>query len=195
METKICTRCKVDKPIEDFYKRKDGHDIWCKSCHKSYAAEKYPERKARMVIKNKEYRERTKDKWVEYFNRPDIKLKKRLYKREYDRKMMQDPIHRLSNNIRGNMHHALKAKKAGRTWESLVGYTVEDLIKHLESKFVGNISWENYGSVWHVDHVVPKSWFKYESTDDPKFKECWALSNLQPKLKEENISKRDRFAG
>ena len=108
---------------------------------------------------------------------------------------MLNPIHRLSNNIRGGIYHALKGLKGFRKWESLVGYTVEDLEKHIESKFVNGISWENYGTEWHVDHIIPKSWFKYTSTNDATFKECWALKNLQPKLKIDNIRKGNRFIG
>jgi len=123
------------------------------------------------------------------------KEKQKLWKRTWDQQKMKDPLYRLSNNIRGNMHHALKAKKAGRSWETLVGYTVEDLIHHLEQQFTDGITWDNYGTVWHVDHIIPKSWFKYNSTDDPKFKECWALTNLQPKLKIDNLRKKNRYVG
>lgn len=91
------------------------------------------------------------------------------------------------------MHHALKAKKAGRKWEILAGYTLQDLINHIEPLLKKTMTWENYGAVWHVDHRMPKSWFKYERTDDPEFRKCWALSNLQPKLKIDNIRKGNRF--
>jgi hypothetical protein len=119
----------------------------------------------------------------------------RKRKRKWDRKAMKDPLHRLSNNIRGNMHHALKAKKAGRKWEDLVGYTLQDLINHIDPLLGENMTWENYGSVWHVDHITPKSWFKYSDANDPQFKACWALTNLQPKLKIDNIKKGNRFRG
>lgn len=93
------------------------------------------------------------------------------------------------------MYHALKAMKGFRKWESLVGYTLGELALHLEQRFGEGMTWNNYGSVWHVDHIVPKSWFKYASTDDPKFKECWAIKNLQPKLKTDNLKKKNRFVG
>jgi len=134
-------------------------------------------------------------KFKAYLNTPEMKLKRRLWKRKWDRKAMEDPMHRLSNNLRGNMYHALRAMKGFRKWEALVGYTIGELASHLESHFSGDMSWENYGSHWQVDHVIPKSWFKYDDTDDPQFKECWALKNLQPKLKIENILKGNRFMG
>ena len=124
-----------------------------------------------------------------------MKERRKKYKKEWDRKAMEDPMHRLSNNLRGNMYHALKAMKGFRKWESLVGYTLGELALHLEQRFGEGMTWNNYGSVWHVDHIVPKSWFKYASTDDPKFKECWAIKNLQPKLKTDNLKKKNRFVG
>lgn len=93
------------------------------------------------------------------------------------------------------MYQALKAKKAGRKWEGLVGYTLESLIEHIESKFTDGMTWDNYGETWHVDHIIPKSWFKYTSAEDPKFTECWSLANLQPKLKTDNLRKNNRFIG
>jgi len=123
------------------------------------------------------------------------KDKQREWKRAWDKKMMNDPLHRLNNNLRGNMYHALKAVKGFRKWESLVGYTLDELVKHLENKFTAGIFWDNYGTEWHVDHITPKSWFAYTSTNDPSFRECWALSNLQPKLRLDNIRKGNRFIG
>jgi hypothetical protein len=93
------------------------------------------------------------------------------------------------------MHHALKGKKGFRKWENLIGYTLEDLIKHLTPLLNGKMVWDNYGTEWHIDHITPKSWFKYTDTDDPQFKACWALNNLQPKLSLDNIRKGNRFKG
>lgn len=49
METKICYKCKIEKPLDDFSKSKrrpDGHNSDCKECHKKYRREYY--------LKNKE---------------------------------------------------------------------------------------------------------------------------------------------
>ena len=67
---------------------------------------------------------------------------------------------------------------------------------HLESKFNDGMSWENYGKEgWHVDHVIPDSWWKYSSTEDGEFKQSWALANLQPLWAFDNYSKSNRYAG
>ena len=65
---------------------------------------------------------------------------------------------------------------------------------HLEKQFKEGMTWNNYGYYgWHIDHIRPVSSFNFNSYDDPEFKECWALSNLQPLWGKENISKKDKF--
>ncbi len=73
-------------------------------------------------------------------------------------------------------------------------YTVDDLKRHLESKFQDGMSWDNYGE-WHIDHIKPETWFNYSSVDDEEFKKCWALDNLQPMWAKENISKGNKYEG
>lgn len=88
-----------------------------------------------------------------------------------------------------NIREALTTAKAGRKWESLVGYTVADLMVHLEKQFQEGMSWENYGPVWHVDHYIPKSAFNYSQPEHIDFKRCWALPNLRPLWAADNIKK------
>ena len=89
--------------------------------------------------------------------------------------------------------HALHGNKFGRKWEELVGYTVEELRAHLESLFTEDMMWDAFlrGEI-HVDHIVPKSRFKYDSPEDPEFKVCWSLSNLQPMWAKDNLQKNDK---
>jgi len=198
MNNVICLKCKQAKSPNEFYKatrRKNGLTQWCKDCSSQYHAEYHQTHKERLKQYRRDWAINNPDKMRAYWTKPDAKAKQKQRKREWDRKRAADPVFRLGNNIRGNMYHALKAKKGFRKWETLIGYTLEDLIKHLTPQFSDGMTWENYGNVWHVDHITPKSWFKYDSTEHPAFKECWALKNLQPKLKVENIRKGNRFAG
>lgn len=96
----------------------------------------------------------------------------------------------MSNRI----NHFIKDKNS-KTWLEFVDYSVQDLMNYLESKFTGKMSWENYGPVWHIDHIKPVSHFKFDSYSDQEFKDCWALPNLQPLLKEENLKKGNRYIG
>jgi len=121
-----------------------------------------------------------------------------VIERENKRKQLKrdnDPIFRLNNSLSFGVLYSLKDKnisKNRRKWENLVGYTKKELKKHLEKLFKEGMNWSNYGE-WHIDHKVPKVFFKYKSTDDVEFKYCWSLNNLQPLWKKENIHKNDKI--
>ncbi len=147
---------------------------------------------------DKEYREKNKAKINKY---------KSAWK---NNKRKTDSMFRLNESISSGICGSLKGNKNRRIWSKLVGYSLEDLKKHLESKFTKGMTWENYGfSGWHIDHQTPKVTFKYSSPDDEEFKKCWSLSNLQPlwatteiamsygedKNYIGNLNKRDRISG
>lgn len=73
-------------------------------------------------------------------------------------------------------------------------YSIDTLKQNLESKFQTGMSWDNYGE-WHIDHVIPDSWFQYNSMKDEEFRKSWSLDNLQPKWAIPNQIKGNRFIG
>jgi hypothetical protein len=114
-------------------------------------------------------------------------------KRRYD-KLVSTSYGRISNRIHSALWRSLKGNKNGRSWEMLVGYTCTDLKKHLENLFSDGMTWENMGK-WHIDHIIPKSLFNYETEEDEEFKKCWALSNLQPLWAIDNLRKSNKLFG
>jgi hypothetical protein len=101
--------------------------------------------------------------------------------------------YRLSNYLSAALRKAIK--KGRRATFDILGYTIDDLRRHLESLFQPGMSWQNYGTAWHIDHVIPKSWFKLEAEDgidEYELKACWSLLNLQPLSAAENLQKKDR---
>jgi hypothetical protein len=113
--------------------------------------------------------------------------------RYYAKKKRLSVSFRLEDAFRSGLYDALRDNKSGRHWESLVGYTLRDLKKHLESKFKDGMSWDNYGRFgWHIDHIVPKSRFNFKTSEDAEFKVCWGLSNLQPLWWSDNVSKSNK---
>lgn len=74
----------------------------------------------------------------------------------------------------------------------MLGYSAEDLKAHLERGFTSGMTWENYGSAWHVDHCVPQSSFKFQAASDSEFQACWALSNLRPLYALDNMRKSNK---
>lgn len=203
---KKCSKCGEIKNVSEFIidkTRRDGHYVHCKKC------------KAKT---NTKYRRRNKDKVKEYAKKyyQENKGKLRAYSREYGKtekaraksvafsvaynrkRRKNDPRFRLRHNVSKTIGKALKKKtgvpQTGSKWAAL-NYQPEDLVQHFEAHFYPDMSWDNYGRVWVIDHVIPDSWFEYESIDDLGFKQSWAIDNLRPCYKEENESKSNLFAG
>lgn len=123
---------------------------------------------------------------------PEDIAAEREYQRKYQRERAQSsPRVRLDRAMSGGIYKSIASgAKASRRWETIVDYTVEDLMAHLEKKFKPGMTWDNYGrGGWHIDHIIPRSAFNYETPDDIDFKRCWALDNLQPLWEFDNISK------
>jgi hypothetical protein len=93
---------------------------------------------------------------------------------------------RMSSSIRASLK---PGAKAGQKWEDLVGFTVDELKKHLEKLFKPGMTWENFGTVWEIDHKIPISVFNFEKPEHLDFRLCWNLKNLQPLEKFKNRSK------
>lgn len=139
-------------------------------------------RKERRKFTLKEYRKKHREHLNSCIN---IKRKEYLLNIDY----------RINCNIGSEIWHAIKQQKAGKKWQVLVGYSLKELKNHLEKQFDKKMSWKNYGSYWHVDHIKPKSLFKFYSHEDEEFKKCWSLSNLQPLEKIANLKKGNKYEG
>lgn len=102
----------------------------------------------------------------------------------------------LDNRIGAVLYKDLRKNKAGKSWRNILDFTLEDLKNHLEKQFTNDMSWEKLsnGQI-HIDHIKPRVLFHYESYEDKEFKECWALSNLQPLWAKDNHSKWCHYEG
>jgi hypothetical protein len=129
---------------------------------------------------DKEWRRKNPNIWRESRRRAQKKQRSTL-KGNLDRKMSCA------------LSISLKKEKCRRRWQSLVGYTIEDLRKHLESLFAEGMTWERFlkGEI-HIDHKIPKARFGYTTSDDQQFKNCWSLDNLQPLWAKDNQTKNNR---
>ncbi len=116
--------------------------------------------------------------------------------RELDRRRWQNPQHRLKQNLRRMVHFALTrtcgALKAARTFD-LIGCSPHALGIFLESQFTPEMSWENYGSYWEVDHKLPLARFDLTNLEQQRL--AFHFENLQPLEKTENRKKSDKVEG
>lgn len=99
---------------------------------------------------------------------------------------------RLRSTISARISVMLKNNSGSKL--DMLDWNIQQLKEHLESKFQPGMSWDNYGK-WHIDHIIPDSWFDYSSADDSGFKASWSLNNLQPLWAKDNLSKNNNYVG
>ena len=125
-------------------------------------------------------------------NRDKIKetnIKNREYKRQWAQKQRQNNIqYRLKENIRSRINLTLKNKS--NSSEELLGCPIKEYIVYLEQQFDQNMSWENYGTYWEIDHIKPISTF--DLTNEQEIKKCFNYKNTKPLSINENRKKRNK---
>ena len=211
---KQCPECRVQKSTSDFYRHKsrpDGLTGYCKSCHNEITirCNKKQYKKAPQLFMAKsrkwqrEHPERTAGhgkKWRRE-NPERFKLLQgrwRLNNIEKVRDTSRGAQSRRRKTIGGQISNRMsymiwmcfRKNKNNQRWEKLAGYKIEDLRKHLESKFTNGMTWDLFlqGKI-HIDHIIPQSKFNFTNSEDPEFKVCWGLNNLQPLWAKDNLSK------
>lgn len=179
-----CPKCGEIKPKEDFFKENNnplGYSYKCKECKRKQQKEymQTDAYKEKISAWNKIYRR--KDKFIEYRTN------------YYRTRRINDPYFRLSANIRGRISKAIRRNsKRGKSLE-LLGCSVEFLKRHLEKKFLPGMTWDNYGSEWEIDHIVPCSLF--DMNDKWHQFVCFNWRNLQPLWTKDNQVKHNMLPG
>lgn len=199
---------------------KDGRRPDCKECERKRSAEYYEKNSESIKQKSAKYYEDNKEAKLEYqkeyaaknaesiaeYKRSDkVKETAKIYRAnhkeeeyarnaKYKREQMQNnPVFRFKENTRTLIRNSMTKKygtKRGKTIE-ILGCTLDDFNKYIESQFDSNMTWENYGSYWEIDHIKPLALAK-------TIEEVITLNhftNLQPLEKKANREKWDYWEG
>jgi len=196
---KTCSKCKIEKPLEqfDFNKSIGYFQSWCKICTSQYRSEYRQKHKEEITIKKAKYYKENKDKikikrLADYHKDPKKFIKRQyLYKKK---RLKEDPIFRLIENLRRRSHAFFKNLNKSAPTMELIGCSVDDLKKHLEFKFYANpktgeiMTWDNHGRLgWHIDHIRPIKLF--DLSDAEQQRKCFHYTNLQPLWWFDNLEK------
>lgn len=179
-----CSKCGEIKPKEDFFKENKnplGYAYACKECKRKQQKEymQTDAYKERINAYNKEYRK--KESFKEYT--------KSYYRRKFD----NDEIYKVKLLIRNRISKAVRRNsKRGKSLE-LLGCSIEFLKRHLEKQFLPGMTWDNYGSEWEIDHIVPCSLF--DMSDKWHQFVCFNWRNLQPLWTKDNQVKHNMLPG
>jgi hypothetical protein len=207
----ICRRCQEEKEWTSEFFPCNYHKTYkkfylekvCKKCrykrNEELRKERYhsdPEFRKRVLIRSEKSRQKSQAKrdevywkrrerqklWVQ--NNPE-KVKEGY--RIRNAKRWKDSRYKTSKSVSNYVNKLIKDKDNYHTFD-ILGYSLQDLMNHLESQFVEGMSWENHGE-WHIDHIKPVCSFNFNSREDEDFKKCWALENLRPLWAKENLKK------
>ena len=197
---KKCSKCKIVKDCKHYY----GNRSECKDCTKAYRQKYYEDNRDLCIDAMRKYEQNNVDKLSEkrkqyYGKNSDHKKRyeKQYYSKNKDKIIKREGVYhkaryrsdvsfRLKKLIRDHTRRCM-GKNSG--FSKLLGCSIEELKKHLESQFQPGMTWENHGE-WHIDHIFPLSLAK----DCEMIKKACHYTNLQPLWAKENLSKGSRLS-
>jgi hypothetical protein len=181
----------VYKPISEFSGKKKLHN-YCKPCsgdvyrqwvkenqearleykkqynqmHKEAIQRYYKENKEKISVQHKEYYYKHK---TDIRNRNDLNEKIRL---------KVDINFKLRKGLRTRLCSALKRNEKRGSAVRDLGCSIDFLKQYLSTQFDKNMSWNNYGAYWEIDHITPLS--RFDLTNRDQLLKAVHYTNLQP---------------
>jgi hypothetical protein len=169
---------------------KDGSAAVCERWISPEAHQKELEYKRRH---NAAYYQANKERILRKTNqwKKDNPSKFAAHRRKY---LRNSPKARIANNARDRIRRMIGSQGKGRGRSNkLIGCDANTLCLILEAQFIPGMTWENYGSAWHVDHIIPVS--VYDLTDPAQQRQAFHYTNLQPLWASANMAKSDTVEG
>lgn len=192
-ELKVCSRCKQSKSINQYgiykFNGSDYRRSTCIQCRREQEKERRlsnPEKKKEL---DKKYYENNKEKVIQRQKDNKDKINEKRRERRKIR-YTEDVLFRVTQNLRSRISIELKNIKNIPSKE-LLGTTGQIIMEWIEHQFDDNMTWDNYAVYWHIDHVVPVSYFDLSIIDMQGI--CFNWSNMRPLEKIENMKKCDNI--
>lgn len=134
----------------------------------------------------REYKRKNKHRWKsssDYYRENREKILEKMSER-----YSSDAEYRLKLCLRRRIWKAMRAQRHRKDSNTadLIGCSIPEMKRHLESQFAEGMSWDNYGD-WHIDHIKPCA--SFDLTDPEQQRECFHYTNLQPLWAIDNLRK------
>lgn len=202
---KQCTKCNTSLPVSEFRKgrvcisceRKHHKDLYEKNKEQrllkaqqyreqnadkisSYHRQRYVENSEALINKSKDYYNKNRDKRLAKVTEYRNKNRELINQKRRSKQYHLSPTAKVKASLHNRLNKIVRYKglRLHNRAVKFLGCTVNDLIQHLESKFLPTMTWENHGKVWHIDHVIPCAHFDLTKEEDQL--KCFHYSNLQP---------------
>ena len=183
---KNCTFKGEPQPIENFWlksKKTGQREARCKKCRISNIDVEHK----RIIMKKWAHSKRGKKmRKISYEkNKPNRNKRNRQRRKE-------DIDYKIKQVVRSRIWEVLNKSKTQRVNKiKYLGIDTGTYKLWLESQFDENMSWENHGTYWHIDHVVPCAVFKFKHENDDAIYVCFNWKNTRPMYGPDNVSKND----
>jgi len=197
---KPCEKCKINKPIDKYRKyHENSYSITCKKClNELDKLRKKNLRQKKMETFLAKCEKCQEEKALNNF----VKLKK-FYKKKicyscYPEFLREQKTEWCRNESKANINYRIKKSLAARLRTVLVkndstmnyiGCNIQYLREWFEYNFTHEMNWDNYGSYWSIDHIIPVN--KFDLTIDDEKLKCWNWSNLMPVTVKFNSTKKE----
>jgi hypothetical protein len=189
IEDKVCDKCEINYPINNY--RKYSEDKFGKTCKKCLN-ELDKTRKKILRQKKAETTIAKCEKCQEEKALNKFAKLKKFYKKKiciscYPKFLTEQKTEWCKKEHNNNMNYRIKKSLAARLRTVLVkndstmnyiGCNIQYLREWFEYNFTNEMNWDNYGSYWSIDHIIPVCKFNL-IVEDEKYK-CWNWSNLIP---------------
>jgi len=186
---KNCSKCGILQEDCEYVYGKSKKNF-CKSCNRQACKNYKANNKDKIKEYNKKYRVDKKEEIKISRSKYDKENREKIQKRQniqHKERRKIDPFFRLRSNLGKRIYKLINIRKDRKSYKEFIGCSIQEVRDWIEYNFYGDMSWDNYGSVWHIDHVIPCTKFNIEN--DTEIKVCCNWSNLQPLLSKHNISK------
>jgi hypothetical protein len=202
MEEKECGMCKIIKPLDKYRKYTDKIDTFSRTC-KSCLNEKDKIRKKNLRQKRLETcmvkcEKCEEEKALKYFAKLKKFYKKKICISCYPKFLTEQKTEWCKKESQTNINYRLKKSLASRLRTVLIkndstmnyiGCNIQYLREWFEYNFTKEMNWDNYGSYWSIDHIIPVC--KFDLTIEDEKLKCWNWSNLMPVTVKFNSSKKE----
>ena len=200
VENRQCIKCDTNKCIDKFRQYTTGsYSNTCKKClndidkiRKKNLRQKKLENCLAICEKC------NKEKTLQNFAKLKKFYKKKICLECYPEFLRTQKIEWCKNEHNTNLNYRIKKSLAARlrnvlnksdTTMNYIGCNIQYFREWLEYNFTDEMNWDNYGSFWSIDHIIPVCKFDL-TVEDEKFK-CWNWTNMMPKTVKYNSSKKN----
>lgn len=186
MTTKICKKCQQECLIEDFKYGKSA----CYPCQKKTSNDWKNKNKETISQYNKNYKEENRDEISEYNKNYNIQNREEIQKRSsknYLNRYHTDINFKIAHCLRKRYRHLLKGILKEKSVLILLGCSCDFLKLWFTYCFEKDMTFENHGKLWHIDHTIPCSTFNLQ--EDIEKSKCFHWTNLKPMYAIANMSK------